>query len=384
MLLGSADILSWLVRRSDFSWLTRTTADVGGRAGTGRSVASLRVRCSAPPPSAALALLAIAACDADDRVLTPDERNDASVVTDDAGDAGASDAAAVDGADSSGGGSDAGVDASNMIDAGGGAAADPSCDLNGIWIGRQNTESEALFFPQFANNWYYIELAQSGDQVVVSKHFDCGIKVLGTVNVELSPGTMRALMQHNFQAGRKGTVTKQADGTCALQIDRFWSVRGVSEAAYVPSPRNRDVSIAQLNTENPLPSDTAKSEDWDQDGRHGTAWNVVGIASGQRHSAQRDWTRWFTAPDYTIPAGNDFTADLLLRAEFSNEEKVYEADNETLRATSTPKAGAPHTVTLRFLGRTKQDARAAALVKPDDFETCLAIQAALPAIKGLK
>jgi hypothetical protein len=50
-----------------------------------------------------------------------------------------------------------------------------------------------------------------------------------------------------------------------------------------------------------------------------------------------------------------------------------------LSSGSPPKAGAKHTLRLRFLGRDSSDARVAAIVKPNTTDTCYAIQDALAA-----
>lgn len=355
--------------------------------------------------ASALAFLVIYACKAEDQVLTPDDQ-DAAVKVDSGssvivGDDASANADASQGAnpgiDATVGGTDAatndaalvvGNDAATVGPEAGSTtqgAKDPDCDLNGIWIARQNTESIALG-SQYANNWYYFEFAQEGEQVVVAKHMDCGISVRSFVaSVDLLPATTRALIGHNLQAGRKGTFAKQTDGTCAFQLEKFWSVRGVSEQAYAPKPRNREATIAQLQAENPLPTKAmvGATEDWDGDGKPGIAWQVSVLGVGTRHSAQRDWTRWFSAPGYQVTAATDF-GSLVLRADFSNEEVVYDATDETLETLSEPNASAEHALTLRFLGRTRDDPRAQAVLKADDFETCMAIQAALPAIAGLK
>jgi hypothetical protein len=344
--------------------------------------------------ASALAFVIICACKADDQVLTPDDEgggSDAAVTTDSGsgaivtGDASVSTDAS-NGADAAFG-ADAALGGDAAIGADGGpvkhTAKDPDCDLNGVWIGRQVTESLAiLVLTQYANNWYYLEFAQDGEQVVVSKHMDCGIEVHGSALVELAPPTMRALTAHNSQVGRKGTFAKQSDGTCALQMEKFWSVRGVNEDKYAPKPRNRDATIQEVQAENPLPAQ-ADTEDWDGDGQPGIAWQVGGALPGIRHSGQRDWTRWFSAEGYVPRAAMDFTADLVVRAEFSNEEIVYAvepADNDFLRTLSEPNLNGAHTLTLRFIGRTRDDPRAQAILKPDDFNTCLAIQAALPPV----
>lgn len=274
---------------------------------------------------------------------------------------------------------DAGAQESGESDAG-----PASCDLSGIWLGRMNTQSIALGVPQYANNWYYFELAQQGDALTVVDHMDCGIEVQGTVSVVLSAATTRALSEHNRQIGRKGTVTAGANGACELSMERFWSVRGVSEAKYVPNPRNSPLAIADLPAELKLPPEgtPSETEDWDSDGKPAIAW-IVQTLNGQRHTAQRDWTRYFTAPGYEIRASSDFRQDLVVRAEFNNEEVVYAADSPTLRQLAQPDSTALHTLTLRHLGRTRADARAQAILRSDPLETCANVRAALPAKRGL-
>jgi hypothetical protein len=267
-------------------------------------------------------------------------------------------------------------------------AKDPDCDLNGVWIARQITVSIALALEQFANNWYYLEFTQDGEDVVVTKHMDCGCVVRGAldlVRVEIPVATTRALIAHNSQVGRKGRFSKQADGTCALQIDKFWSVRGAKEETYVPTPRNSDVTIQQLQAEKPLPTRAMVSatEDWDGDGQPGIAWVVMGVASGTRHSIQRDWTRWFSASGHQVTAAMDF-GDLRVRAEFANEEVVMAESSASLRELSQADGSAQHSMTMRFLGRTRDDMRARGVIKADDFDTCMAIQAALPPLLGLR
>jgi hypothetical protein len=324
--------------------------------------------------ASALTIALLCSCKSDDGMLTPDEED--------------ADAAAV--RDSSAP-LDAGADDAPDEDTGSGThtAEDPDCDLNGVWIARQNTLSVALGLQQYANNWYYLEFTQDSEQVVVSKHMDCGIEVRSALNltrVELAPATTRALSTHNSQVGRAGSFAKRADDTCALEIERFWSVRGLSEERYAPEPRSLEVSLQQLQSENPLPSETMgdATEDWDDDGFPGIAWQVTGIASGSRHSGQRDWTRWFSAEGYEVTAAREFTTDLLVRSEFASEEVVYEASDPSLTELAQTDASAEHTLRLRFLGRTRDDARARAIIQDDDFQTCLAIQEALPALTGLK
>lgn len=259
----------------------------------------------------------------------------------------------------------------------------PLCDLSGVWVARQNTESLALGQPQYANTWYYFELKQTGELLQVVRHFDCGIEVRGTVRVMLAPATTRALLAHNLQAGRKGKVTADAGGTCSLSVEPFWSVRGVSEQAFLPTPRSSRSTLAEVQAALPLPlaSMPERTEDWDGDMKPGITWFVNGIVNGERNTVQRDWVRYFSAPGYTIGAASDF-GDLVVRTEFSAEEVVF--NTQGLNQLSMPNAMAEHTLTLRFLGRTKDDARAVAMYGEDDYATCTNVRKALPSTQALR
>jgi hypothetical protein len=263
-------------------------------------------------------------------------------------------------------------------------AADPECDFNGIWIANQQTVSEALSLPQTSNNWYYLELEQSGNDVEVSKHFDCGIEVRGSATVVLSRATLTASITRNLQAGRKINVSKQGT-SCSFEAARFWSIRGADELRFLPGEPNpgRDFpdNISDVAKSKPLPtaSMTDGAVDIDNDGKLGIAFQVTGIVMGTRNSVQRDWTRWFTEPGYEIAASQDWTSDLTVRADFDNEESIIDPTSGLLVSGSMPSGTAKHVLTLRFLGRDASDPRAAALIKADDVDTCYAIQDALPA-----
>jgi hypothetical protein len=259
----------------------------------------------------------------------------------------------------------------------------PLCDLSGVWVARQNTESLALGQPQIANTWYYFELKQTGELLQVVRHFDCGIEVRGTVRVMLAPATTRALIAHNLQAGRKGKVSAETGGTCSLSIEPFWSVRSVSEQAYLPTPRSSRSTLAEVQAALPLPlaSTPERTEDWDADMKPGITWFVNGIVNGERNTVQRDWNRYFSAPGYTINAASDF-GDLVVRAEFNAEEVVF--NTQGLNQLSMPNAMAEHTLTLRFLGRSKDDPRATAMYGEDDYTTCANVRKALPSTQALR
>jgi hypothetical protein len=197
--------------------------------------------------------------------------------------------------------------------------------------------------------------------------------------VTLSRETLTAALRANPQDGRKGTV-KRAGGTCELDVERFWSVRG-AEVRFLPSSgRAASESITEVAKMQPLPTQasTAGAIDLEGDGQLGIAFQASGILSGTRNSVQRDWTRWFTAPGYEIVPSADWRDDLTIRADFDNEEMVMHVTSPLLSTLSTP-VMTSHVIRLRFLGRSREDARAQAVMKADDVDTCYAVQDALPA-----
>ncbi|HKP59723.1 MAG TPA: hypothetical protein VJV78_23530 [Polyangiales bacterium] len=266
----------------------------------------------------------------------------------------------------------------------GNVAQDADCDFNGIWIGKQVTVSlaDAFPLPQSSNNWYYLEFKQNGTNVEVSKHFDCGIQVNGSVTVKISKATLTALMQHNVQTGRKATLKKEG-GKCVFDGARFWSIRGADETRFLPNDgRDSMESIQQVETAKPLPSRTMTdgAQDTENDSKLGVAFEVMGIVMGTRNSVQRDWTRWFTATGgYEITPSTDWKQDLKIRSEFDNQENVLDPSSGQLTSGSKPSGTAKHILRLRFLGRDKSDPRVSQIVKATDVDTCFAIQDAFPA-----
>jgi hypothetical protein len=331
--------------------------------------------------------LLFAACGYSDIVLEPDEEQgavvDAGSQSDQESDdsEGDGDSEATDDEDDRpNDASDAGGDASAMP----GIAKDADCDFTGAWIARQVTLSRAIGAPQYASTWYYLEITQDDEALRVSKHFDCGIEVKGTVSVKLEPATLRSVIAHNSQVGRKGTLKKE-NGKCAFAMERFWSVRGADVERYLPVGADADLSVSQVAAKNPLPHEgnTDGAEDWENDGQPGAAWHITGIVSGTRNTVQRDWTKWFSDASHAITPSENWTSDLVVRLNFANEENVLNASNPTVSASGASDASAQHTLTLRFLGRTTADKRAKDIVRSDDFDTCLAIQKALPLASSL-
>lgn len=258
---------------------------------------------------------------------------------------------------------------------------DPDCDMTGIWLARQTTRSEALLAGQFANNWYYLEYAQNGADVVVTKHANCGLEVQGSATVKVSRATADALLAHNSQVGRKGKMYKDGTGQCHFEMERWWSARGVDEARFAPTPRNSLLSLAQVAAADPLPVPARPdgAEDWENDGKLGMAVQISGILSGVRNTVQRDYAEWFTDSQHPVLPARDWAQDLDVRVTFVGEEVLFDPTSGLLAQLAQPDAAARHRVTLRFLGRSATDPRSVALLKANLFDTCLGVQAALPA-----
>lgn len=261
-------------------------------------------------------------------------------------------------------------------------ATDADCDFTGVWAGQQLTVSEAIGVGQTSNNWYLLEIKQTGGDIEVTNSFDCGIEVQGSATVTLSKATLEGELPHNHQNGRKGTL-KKVDGKCVLDVERFWSIRGADEMRFLPEngSRNSMMSVADVAKANPLPTPNKPDGaiDTENDGKLGIAFQASGIIEGTRNSVQRDWTRWFTESGFEITPAMDWTSDLTVRADFDNEESVMDASTPLLMSLSTPSGTAKHVMKFHFLGRDRSDARAMAMIKPSDTDTCYAIQDAMKA-----
>ncbi len=258
-------------------------------------------------------------------------------------------------------------------------AKDPDCDMNGIWAVRQVTRSEALLTGQFANNFFYFEFSQNGEEVVATKHLNCALVILGSATGRATRATADAIRSHNSQVGRKGTMSKASDG-CHFEMERWWYARGVDEPRFLPKPRNAKVSLAQVQAELPLPTPARPdgAQDWENDGKLGMAVTLTGIIGGIRNSATRDFTDWYTDSARPIPPALDWRENLRVVARFEGEENLFDPTTGLLAQLATVDVAAKNTLTMHFLGRTVSDPRAAAVVRPDSWDTCQALQALLP------
>jgi hypothetical protein len=253
---------------------------------------------------------------------------------------------------------------------------DPECDARGVWIARLTTFSRDSIFSavQTASNWYYYAISQSGADFTISSAMDCGLQTSGSADVTINQATTEALLKRNDQAQRHGTFYKEGDH-CVFTLDRFYSTRGVPRAPYLPADTSSNPELSSLD---PLPTleSPAGSEDWDEDGSPGIAFNVAGL--GSRHVVQRDWNEGFSDEEYPVALG---ASELLVRARFDNQENILATTGGLgglLMATATPATDLKHRMLLRRVGSSEEDPAVVALHGADDVSTCFNVQDAMP------
>jgi hypothetical protein len=268
--------------------------------------------------------------------------------------------------------------------------ASEDCNMTGIWAGHQVVQALALNLPQLANSWYYFEINQPAGSVdwTVTKHFDCGQEIRGTVLVVLPPKTLEVHLVHNHQTGRKGRMGKNAAGQCEFSAERFWQIWGAPDR-FLPA-RNAVDEMSAISTRLPLPTRAAPdgAEDWDNDGHLGVAYQATGLVSGTRNSVQRSWLQWFSNAQHTITPATSWN-EITARADFDGEESTFDPESGPLATSSVSdrRPEAPNRVTLKFLGKNASDPGVTALIRGIDpegnigaaVETCKAIQQAMPA-----
>ena len=272
-------------------------------------------------------------------------------------------------------------------------AADPACDMTGLWATRMTTWAHGIA-DTLGANWYYLEIAQDGEQLTVIDHFDCGIYVDAGFPVRASEKLMEVLIDHNRQTGRKGTMKRSGD-RCDLWLDRFWSVRGVDDTKYLPRGHHDPRGVKELSAEAPLPSEAnpTGAQDWDMDMHPGISM-LIGN-NDARYSVQRDWLEWFTCNGNGVNASlcKDTDPELYglkaatiwdeftIRVDFDNEDSVLGATNDLFKATGEAlRNGVNNRIKFKLLGRTRSSDLAKAFwALPDDMARCARIRDLLPA-----
>jgi hypothetical protein len=266
------------------------------------------------------------------------------------------------------------------------------CSMAGLWAVRQTAHVQALVTTTTAN-WYFIELAQDGDDIEVVDHFDCGYGSASTGGVGLtSAATDRGMALHNLQKGRHGT-SKRSGAFCDFKLDRFWAVRGADEAAFLPAERDDPRTLAEIQAEMPLPTVDALDgqQDWDGDGNPGITFQIGSL--GARYSASREWDEYFscngTAADSPVCQPEDVEKyallaasakdTVVLRMDYDSEDSVLGATSDLYAIKGMTLRIADNRITWKRLGASRDDTLAKQMFAIDDMhERCEFIRRQLP------
>lgn len=286
----------------------------------------------------------------------------------------------------------------------GAACADPhrdtDCDLTGYWAVRETdyTRDTVVGALQTSSTWQLYHFQQMGDSFEVVEQIECGVRVTGSVTVDETGGTLRALIYRNRMDGksphgaRRGTSTAVTGG-CAVTFDRWYKARGVAEDTFLPVDFATKPTLAELP---PLPSvdDPVKAtafppeaQDWDGDSIPGVAFRISGFVNGVRNTAQRDWREFATFADKPVPAR---ALQFTIPGVFDLQEKVLSASQcgglcSLVVAPANPARDVVARMTLSFIGKTLGGPRVASIVAgmprmslDNDLATCARVRLMLP------
>lgn len=199
------------------------------------------------------------------------------------------------------------------------ADATIGCDLSGRWLAVTREVSTGSGAQTAAHEWLYLELAQTGTSITVTKGLSCGHDLVGVSAVSVSgddAGVWPAMLANCSQTGRGGT-SQPTDSQCAVSFDRFYEVIGATVPHYL-DPSHRLPAVAEAAS-----AASPGWEDWDDDGDPGYTLNMSGLVTGKLYLASRRWTEWSGA----IPEGSrKFT----LASDWDSELSVLGYDGSAL------------------------------------------------------
>lgn len=221
------------------------------------------------------------------------------------------------------------------------------CDLTGKWFVHLHANVMALGLPTVSNNWFYLEIQDNGDDIVITRGWDCGFEVCGKLTkLDLNLAQTAMLALRNRQDGevdatrnisvapRTGTYKPAANGECTLELERWWWIRGADIATTLPERGAfATSSISDLKTSRPLPPKVGApvdpSNNWDNDDYPGITLNLT-LPNGIRAVGQRDWNEFGPG---LVPDG---ATDFMIPALFDSEEVVFHAAPALLDQASAP------------------------------------------------
>lgn len=185
-----------------------------------------------------------------------------------------------------------------------GVALSSKCDMSGRWLVAQRVLADAIGQKQASHNWFYYEITQTGDAVLVTKGLHCGFEVVPVTslaaNVDSQP-VWPSILLHDSDTGRQGTMSLTSSG-CQLSIEKRYTVRGATVSFY------SDPTQAMPTASQEASGSTPGWEDWDMDGNPGITFTVSegGSNIGDLYCSQRDWNQFdgpvaYGATTFSVP-----------------------------------------------------------------------------------
>jgi hypothetical protein len=276
------------------------------------------------------------------------------------------------------------------------ATRDTACDMTGFWAAREtNYACDAIFHNvQTSSNWYLFELTQTGREYQVVAELDCGIHITGSATVSYTQASASAVLYENAMDGsgsrppRQGTSQETAGG-CSVTMERWYKIRAALDS-YLPADFSTHPSLISLpalpSVSDPVngPDNPTGATDPDMDGYLGMAFQIGGLVTGVRESAQRDWKEYATTDTPVAPNALSF----VLPGTWDEQESVlhvWQCSGCGLLSTPATPSTVPEHITFSFIGRTFGSVRVAPVVagvprqnEQSDLTTCQNIELVLP------
>lgn len=273
------------------------------------------------------------------------------------------------------------------------------CDMTGYWAVREtNYARDAVIGAiQTSSNWFVYRLEQQGDAFTIRESIDCGVHVTGSVTVDTSELSARALLYANRMDGKgprpaRGGISKLGAGGCELSLERWYRIRGLTDdflpADFTTKPPLTSLPALPVVTDPVNGTETpAGTVDQDGDGVPGLSFRITGFVTGVRNSAQRDWKEFATSLDRPVTRG---ALALEIPGAFELEESVLRVSGcgTSCGLMASPARSAtdvPGKLALVFIGIDPRSPRVQAVLdRPlgenvdSDLATCANVRALLP------
>lgn len=276
------------------------------------------------------------------------------------------------------------------------------CDMNGYWMVRQTDFSVDFLVSQLqtSTSWFLYKFTQEGEVFSTDAALHCGIVATGSAVVRPRLGGEKAILyaselEGNDKRGPRSGTFKQDGALCEFSFERWYIVRGL-EASFLPDDFTAHIELDDLprlipTTEDSLDLSQASPAgviDMDNDGRPGFSWQVTSVATGVRHTVQREWNEYLTDSEaWPIPT---HAVEFTTRSLFKNQETILYVEDcgkacKLLQTGAAPSPAEPSRVTFRYIGTELSDPRVAKVIggrlREDptvDAATCEKVLEALP------